>query len=101
LSRSPRPPLFPYTTLFRSRQRIAPLDEALADHAPLPEQITAERSEFAAAVAALQQLSELDRTALLLFSQHELPYAEIGRILNTTDRKSTRLNSSHVKISYA
>src|SRR5204863_2920362 len=64
----PRPTLFPYTTLFRSRidhlvdcARVADID-AVADHPPA-------------------------------ISVHQLGCG--------LDRKSTRLNSSHVEISYA
>src|SRR5215475_5048146 len=62
IRRPPRSTLFPYTTLFRSRQRLRgrPL---LADR-----------------IGELEPGGEIDRAR---------------------DRKSTRLNSSHVKISYA
>ena len=84
---------------WHERQRMADLEEHLPDRAPLPEQITAERWEFAATTAALHQLSELDRTALLLFSQHDLPYAEIGRILNTTPAAAkVRVHRARVKL---
>src|SRR5690606_40781248 len=80
----PCSPLFPYTTLFRSETGVAPVDWCAQDHR---------------AVAAA-----------LLPESH--PGLSIGlRILRVThrnrcpagpqDRKSTRLNSSHVKISYA
>src|SRR5207342_3052867 len=59
IRRPPRSTLFPYTTLFRSSERIAALDKQLV--------------EARAAYGAT----------------------------NCLDRKSTRLNSSHVKISYA
>src|SRR2546430_10119134 len=32
---------------------------------------------------------------------HAVPYANLGRVTITRDRKSTRLNSSHSQISYA
>src|SRR5256885_6310454 len=67
IRRPPRSTLFPYTTLFRSRQRVC---------------------------------------LLPLCCLHELPYSfhdpkHVTHILTLLDRKSTRLNSSHLVISYA
>src|SRR3712207_8128185 len=77
IRRPPRSTLFPYTTLFRSL--------ALG----------------AAVVALGQQRAAEERqrlaTARLLLSQAE---TTLGRDPQT-DRKSTRLNSSHANISYA
>src|SRR5690554_7590795 len=74
----PRSTLFPYTTLFRS-EAVAPLD--------------AEPVLVGGAVPALheQDLFTLDVVGEL--AAHPAVGAE--------DRKSTRLNSSHVRISYA
>src|SRR3989442_11240167 len=74
IRRPPRSTLFPYTTLFRS------LDTELAD---LRRQVDAGRADLVAQHNALAgrrraRAEEYDR-----------------------DRKSTRLNSSHVRISYA
>src|SRR5690349_23674570 len=74
--RPPRSTLFPYTTLFRSIDEL--LDEVLRRTGGSPE-------VPATAPAALQDDAPLD-----------LPLLEDFR-----DRKSTRLNSSHVEISYA
>src|SRR5437870_7438212 len=63
IRRPPRPTLFPYTTLFRSRRR------------------------------AIVYPSPSSRSALRRTSR--------SRTRRPTDRKSTRLNSSHVAISYA
>src|SRR4051812_49690136 len=75
----PRPTLFPYTTLFRSRRgsalRVAhPV--ALGDDRPLRR-----RPDAPARTAAGADAEEDDR--------------------HPEDRKSTRLNSSHMSISYA
>src|SRR3989442_7257790 len=75
IRRPPRSTLFPYTTLFRSRQ---PGGNATA----LPTAGANDQGMLAYRVAAAQYLT---RTEALL----------------TGDRKSTRLNSSHVRISYA
>src|SRR5438477_9731410 len=75
IRRPPRSPLFPYTTLFRSRQ-AADLD-ASAIH--------------------LHRVAQpvLDVTLVL----GGLHIDEVDD--DETDRKSTRLNSSHMSISYA
>src|SRR5437773_3793640 len=82
----PGPTPFPYTTLFRSMLLTLLALEAKAQH-----------------VIAVhgRRLAEPDPAALaehrFLAPQHHLPAAAArGR-----DRKSTRLNSSHITISYA
>src|SRR3712207_7250226 len=82
IRRPPRSTLFPYTTLFRSRRRVA-----------------LEISESAMAAGG-QFFGALNRDlldAMAGFSDEEL--AVVHRFLS--DRKSTRLNSSHANISYA
>src|SRR5437868_13258549 len=74
IRRPPRSTLFPYTTLFRSQ--YAPGGRR---HAGRTEQLGAER-----------------RDALAEADQHQRGEDEADQ-----DRKSTRLNSSHVSISYA
>src|SRR3712207_8058990 len=85
IRRPPRSTLFPYTTLFRSMgEQLRRLD-ALG----LPYTITPGVPAFAAAAAALGR---------------ELTVPEVGQsvvLTRTSDRKSTRLNSSHANISYA
>src|SRR5690606_41800722 len=89
--RAPRSPLFPYTTLFRSG-----LNDAMADaqcriegqaRARLAHQLETDHQTPLADVADVRQ-----RTRRL---------GEQAGKLAAADRKSTRLNSSHVKISYA
>src|SRR5436309_4347987 len=74
IRRPPRSTLFPYTTLFRSGQPHEPWDVIVAN---LPYVRTA-------ALADLPRATSYEPVAAL-----------------DGDRKSTRLNSSHVKISYA
>src|SRR5690606_41950319 len=88
-SMSPRPPtstLFPYTTLFRSE--INELRLELKDH---PCHACSEKD---------QHMRWADRYWKLKKDTEKARRAIRGRT-NTIDRKSTRLNSSHVKISYA
>src|SRR5438874_4023919 len=75
----PRPTLFPYTTLFRSHDH-----DRAAGHATLPPLVE----------EALQQVTEPGAARPV---RNRLRNREQSRI----DRKSTRLNSSHVEISYA
>src|SRR5690606_41688419 len=97
--RPPRPSPFPYTTLFRS------------DRVPRPEpsqgRPDGERSDVigpdhrhgaagGAAGAGLEQVVDLVAERDPDGVDRGGPAGEAGR-----DRKSTRLNSSHVKISYA
>src|SRR5690349_24254274 len=82
IRRPPRSTLFPYTTLFRSNvekrsialERLAPRSEASPKKAPL---------------ACTPERSATSRLASLKLARRRI------------DRKSTRLNSSHVEISYA
>src|SRR3989442_3580665 len=73
IRRPPRSTLFPYTTLFRSQPLLRPRD---ADAARAPES------------------RGLSRLRFELLVEH-------GAVAREADRKSTRLNSSHVRISYA
>src|SRR5690606_40360278 len=95
--RPPRPPAFPYTTLFRSM---------LASPAARAEWWEATTSHFVVYSESSQRDAEkfavlLERfdNALRILQGMPVPGPEIG--VANRDRKSTRLNSSHVKISYA
>src|SRR5690606_40290202 len=91
---------FPYTTLFRSASAI-PLESAPGDSCPgvrrLEDILEVEDPVEAldVVVVLLHQNSE--------FHERENDLAEIPGTCDSPvlDRKSTRLNSSHVKISYA
>src|SRR5437667_8871477 len=73
IRRPPRSTLFPYTTLFRSVQRCAAAREAL--------------------LAGLARRAGQDAGAIGV--------GALARGRASRDRKSTRLNSSHITISYA
>src|SRR5436309_9840465 len=84
IRRPPRSTLFPYTTLFRSaasravrRKTLAGDDDALERRQP-GDELVAHRVRRADALARVVRCLD-----------------------HRVDRKSTRLNSSHVKISYA
>src|SRR2546427_8391628 len=71
IRRPPRSTLFPYTTLFRSLRQASPLRFGHA------------------------------RTLCVMARSHHNQREPIAAVLQTRDRKSTRLNSSHSQISYA
>src|SRR5256885_16784434 len=100
IRRPPRSTLFPYTTLFRSRDRV------LAS-GPLVQDRSGENIEL-----PLFQAERIDRLLLTVSEQREHVDIRLAswdwslairfRIPCTRlDRKSTRLNSSHLVISYA
>src|SRR5256885_5512234 len=86
IRRPPRSTLFPYTTLFRSGRRVSLLVHA----API---YSADRT-IEAALAAYADVTDMKRY------QQELD-ARRRAAEEASDRKSTRLNSSHLVISYA
>src|SRR5256885_10158011 len=94
IRRPPRSTLFPYTTLFRSRaehqRALAGAGDAGEHRQPTLRELDADVLEVvhARAVHADQIVGEQPQGR-----QHRAPEA--------SDRKSTRLNSSHLVISYA
>src|SRR2546429_1595146 len=90
IRRPPRSTLFPYTTLFRSRQRVAPA-----------------RVVVVAALRVAEAVVGVDHVSLRGESARDRPGRREVPVLSRRgdpvhqDRKSTRLNSSHGYISYA
>src|SRR5256885_5047659 len=82
IRRPPRSTLFPYTTLFRSL-----LDILRSAAHPLTIHEILDRGSGLAMSSAYRNLTVLEQAGL------------VHRVI--TDRKSTRLNSSHLVISYA
>src|SRR5256885_12105198 len=91
IRRPPRSTLFPYTTLFRSNDRLPDRD--------------ADRDELAAEPvypAGISDLPDPDRTVRPKVSPIGLRHpCQVRQFEQCQDRKSTRLNSSHLVISYA
>src|SRR5256885_5325498 len=87
IRRPPRSTLFPYTTLFRSRLRRQ-VDECLAieDHVAAGDGVA----------RAVAEGLDVHRDRVGLARDDHLESLEF-----VLDRKSTRLNSSHLVISYA
>src|SRR5436309_12107610 len=84
IRRPPRTTLFPYTTLFRS--------DDLPARGPFHDRHHR--------VGEQERAGEVEVQELLPLGQREVLHGG-RRLADDGDRKSTRLNSSHVKISYA
>src|SRR2546430_8477267 len=90
IRRPPRSTLFPYTTLFRSLK--GEIEEGL--------RLTG--VDLARAETAHGQLWRRFQAFLEKYEYFVLPTTQLPAFdVNTLDRKSTRLNSSHSQISYA
>src|SRR3712207_8743135 len=89
IRRPPRSTLFPYTTLFRSAARQH-VEAELVQHEQLLRQPVLLRQVGQPGDHPVD-LSDVDRTDL----------GEVHLVRPESDRKSTRLNSSHANISYA
>src|SRR2546426_12431899 len=100
IRRPPRSTLFPYTTLFRSRERLHPLRHRLDRREPARQhrerRIDEEADELGLAGRARERRDERPEADA---GQHAARAG--GEQERRADRKSTRLNSSHLVISYA
>ena len=65
----------------RKKKRQAILEDVHPDPAPGPDKQTESQLEIQRVLKVLQAIPEIDRAAFLLRVQHELPYAEIARVL--------------------
>src|SRR3712207_8060738 len=91
IRRPPRSTLFPYTTLFRSEQKLGRRGAAADDLAQWIEE---------AAFVVAGSVREAARVEPSLGDrEHACP--KLLQRFACRDRKSTRLNSSHANISYA
>src|SRR5207248_9219580 len=101
LTHPPRSPLFPYTTLFRSDARAAPL--AIDVDAHRDELTVIHRVAKAPGLQSPDGVAHRVRGVVLHQAHvgaHRIQPVAPHRALDL-DRKSTRLNSSHRTISYA
>src|SRR3712207_8268507 len=85
IRRPPRSTLFPYATLFRSKEAAAELKPLIA----------------AGAEAGCPICAELKTLDHYLVKRSQWIIGGDGASYDIGDRKSTRLNSSHANISYA
>src|SRR5256885_10014930 len=86
IRRPPRSTLFPYTTLFRSHR---------------PEQLYASKCPFTHAPQSRRRARGQDCPQIGGFSSEAYPYSAASRSCCRAEIGSTRLNSSHLVISYA
>src|SRR5437660_4847631 len=92
----PRLTLFPYTTLFRSVRGAITGFQGSLSHQP-PRQVNGVVRPITFDILPIE-VDPMNYAATILPDFDREMSNVIGR---TTDRKSTRLNSSHVAISYA
>src|SRR3712207_7920832 len=99
IRRPPRSTLFPYTTLFRSVNDLQDLDRAV--RGALEAAVEAREEGLVGAVGITGHGHEA--TATHLEALRRYPFDTVMTPWNyvLSDRKSTRLNSSHANISYA
>jgi RNA polymerase sigma-70 factor (ECF subfamily) len=76
----------------RKGKRQVVLQDVHPDPAPAPERMIESQLELMKVRKILETLPEVDRTAFVLRVQHELPYAEIARVLQIS------LSSAKVKV---
>jgi RNA polymerase sigma-70 factor (ECF subfamily) len=76
----------------RKRKRHVTLNDIYHDPAPGPDRMVETQFELMRVQRIFQTLPEIDRTAFILRVQHELPYAEIARVLGLS------LTASKVKV---
>ena len=74
-----------YLQQLRQKRRGADLDLDVPDPEPGPDRQAWARHELRVVLAALQQLPELDRAALLMRANDEMSYAEIGAALGIAE----------------
>src|SRR5205814_7218847 len=94
-------PLFPYTTLFRScgaSGALVAMTWIVHPYLGLPYTV---RSFMIVIIAGLGNVSGVLAAALGLGVAENFAGFILGAEYQTADRKSTRLNSSHLGISYA
>src|SRR3712207_7884702 len=100
IRRPPRSTLFPYTTLFRSDASIAcrqvgPINVNMAELKKEDgERVFSERTSLLFKTMQVVRFADVKRNVIVY-----LVYSD--KIIEGSDRKSTRLNSSHANISYA
>ena len=60
-------------------------DYDVPDASPSALEVVERREEVGAVLEAMQELAPIDRAALIMRTLHDLPYAEIARILDITE----------------
>lgn len=84
------------------RRRGAPLPDGLTTDRPGPEDSAAAQSELRTVIAALAELPEIDRAAVLMRADDALPYEEIGRALGiSTGAAKVKVHRARLKLAEA
>lgn len=81
-----------YLERLRKHRLHIELTNAMPDPSPGADKRVEDRDELVRIQKVLQQINEVDRAAFILRVQHELPYAEIARVLQIS------LSSAKVKV---
>jgi len=81
-----------YLERLRKHKLHADLTDTIHDPKPDVDQQIEDRDKLVRIRQVLQQINEMDRTAFILRVQHELPYAEIARVLQIS------LSAAKVKV---
>lgn len=81
-----------YLKEWHRHKRHAELEDVHCDTAPGPEEQAMDAQSFTNTLAALQQLPEIDRTALLMRAEDAVPYEDIARALDIS------VSSAKVKV---
>lgn len=71
-----------YRDHLRREKRNTELEDSIPDSGPGLADRTEHKAELSAVMAALSQLPEADRAAVLMRAQEEMPYEEIAQVLN-------------------
>src|SRR2546427_12783079 len=100
IRRPPRSTLFPYTTLFRSRADQVPSVRQLGAHEVIVGDEIAKEPKYDLIVESVGGRTIRSYLGSLAI-KYDLIVESVGGRTIRSDRKSTRLNSSHSQISYA
>src|SRR3712207_9547312 len=100
IRRPPRSTLFPYTTLFRSKQRVEAGGMDVELRPITDDEYPTYARTVAGAFAGSLTDEEVEDWRLVTELDRTLAGFDRGQIV-APDRKSTRLNSSHANIPYA
>jgi RNA polymerase sigma-70 factor (ECF subfamily) len=88
-----------YRDMRRRQERHAELDEHITDKRINAQTHMEQTAEVRAVLAALQQMSEMDRTALLMRALDEMPYEEIAETLGiTVDTAKVKVCRARLKL---
>lgn len=71
-----------YRDHLRRQNRLTEIEDSIPDTRPGLALRTEQKAQLSAVMEALAELSEVDRAALLMRAQEEMPYEEIAEVLN-------------------